>query len=137
MPVPLVEYDLLDCAIDPRIGPFISDNRDIWFPYGNSREDLERTLEDNVRVCLAAFGEAAQRWADPAFWLSNPTVQSLRPWVNAGTDLRLFKALISAHLGKLRETEETLTELVATARSSHYREWYETLLRSFREKGGM
>jgi hypothetical protein len=134
MTIPLVEYHLLDCAIRERIGYLTPANRDTWFPYGNDREELKRTLEENVRVCLAAFDEAAHRWADPEGWLSDPSKQSLRPWAISGESLRLFRALIAAHLGKFRDAEEALRELIEAARSTHFREWYESLLRAVSER---
>ncbi|MGE0609639.1 MAG: DUF4304 domain-containing protein [Pirellulales bacterium] len=134
--IPLVEYDLLDCAISERIGYFTPEKRDLWFPYGNNHEVLKQMLEENVRVCLAAFDEVTHRWADPGRWLSNASLQSLRPWTVSATDIRLFRCLIAAHLGKFRDAEESLSELVATAPSTHYREWYESLLLTVRERAG-
>jgi len=87
-----------------------------------------------VRVCLAAFDNAADRWADPAWWLTDRRQRSYRPWSIFGEELRLFRALIAAHLGKFRVAEAALSKLIASKDPPRFLEWYESLLRMVRER---
>jgi hypothetical protein len=132
--IPLVEYDFLDCAVEQRIGYFLPENRDAWFPYGNDRASLESTLKQNVRDCLAVFEDVSRRWADPSWWLTERTEESVRPWCRPQEEFHLFTACIALHLGHRRYAEDKLRELVREAPSAYYRQWYESLLQIARKR---
>jgi hypothetical protein len=66
--IPLHDYDLLDCALQARIGPFLTGN-DKWFEYGTDRKLLCETLEQNARDSLTILARYSKRWANPKYWL--------------------------------------------------------------------
>jgi hypothetical protein len=59
-----VQY--LDCMLNTRIGAFLPENRDVWYPYGNDRNALRQTLYDCSRISLRVLDDHAARWRDPA-----------------------------------------------------------------------
>jgi len=132
--IPLVEYHILDCAVTACIGHFLPENRPIYFPYGNDRASLESTLKQNVRDCLAVFEDVSRRWADPSWWLTERTEQSVRPWGRPQEEFHLFTACIALHLGHRQYAEDKLRELVREAPSAYYRQWYESLLQTAVER---
>jgi len=59
--VPLSDYDLLDCALQARLGPFIT-GRDQWFDYGTDRNSLEMTFEKNAADALKILSRYSKKW---------------------------------------------------------------------------
>jgi len=131
--IPLVEYHILDCAVTACIGHLLP-GRPVNYPYGNDRASLESTLKQNVRDCLVVFEDVSRRWADPSWWLTERTEESVRPWGRPQEEFHLFTACIALHFGHRRYAEDKLRELIRDAPSAHYRQWYESLLQFARER---
>ena len=67
--IKLKDYHQLDCMFDARIGDFSKHRHDTWIEYGASRQQLEKTFEENAALCLKILAEHQKKWADPRRWL--------------------------------------------------------------------
>ena len=118
-------YCLLDCALSARLGYFGPEGRDVWHEYGEDRDRLAATLEQNAREALAVFERYGRRWQDPEWWLS--TVAHNWPdreeilWVG-NWHVRwpeLLAGATAVHLGQWAAAKELLAQLLEGAESPH------------------
>jgi hypothetical protein len=63
------KYDLLDSALQSRIGNFIGNGHDRWFEYGLDRPPLAATFAENIANCQKVFSRYGKKWANPDVWL--------------------------------------------------------------------
>jgi hypothetical protein len=112
---------LLDCALSARLGYFGPEAQDVWHEYGDDRERLTATLEQNARDCLAVFDHCRRDWPHPEWWLelignwaasTNETLW-VGPWHVRWPEL--FAGAIALHLGRHADAEAHFTQLLARA----------------------
>ena len=119
------QVQLLDCAFRARIGDFIPGGLDVWFPYGNDRERLRATFNENAALCLATFERFSRKWQEPEQWLAKISLAgkyrstSTKPW-----DLHyplLLAACVAKKAGKSALAANYLKQFILEARSEDWR----------------
>ncbi|HEY3963919.1 MAG TPA: DUF4304 domain-containing protein [Planctomycetaceae bacterium] len=113
------QFHLLDCAFRTRIGSFIPGGLDRWFPYGDDRERLRATFNENVELCLSTFERFSRKWEDPAQWLAKIPLtgrcrsRTTAPW---GLDYPLLlAACVAKEVGRSALSAKYREQFIASA----------------------
>ena len=110
------KFSLLDCAFRARIGGFVADGHDLWFPYGTNREALREVFAQNAIDCLQVFKSISKKWPDPQRWLAGSRTGPGRPWNRHSGNFQLFLACIEIHFGQSQDAKARLKGVLDQAK---------------------
>lgn len=122
-----LEFDYLDCSLRARIGEFLPEKRDTWFPFGNDPEQLSETFDYCIKQSIGAIDRSTATIEDPAVLLPSPSnCMAVPPF--ALSYPTIFFATLEMHLGRLDDAERRLIEPLHPSIEEHWRPKHRRLL---------
>lgn len=125
--IPWTALDYVKCSMRARVGHFLPEKRDTWFPFGNDPEELVRTCRYCIEESVRALDHSTGIIEDPATLLPGGHCNSFQPFLISYPTV--FFATLEMRLNRLDDAERRLQEPLDPSIDEYYRPLHRRLLR--------
>lgn len=125
--IPWTTLDYVKCSMRARVGHFLPEKRDTWFPFGNDSEELVRTYRYCIEESVRALDHYTGIIENPAALLPGGHCNSFPPFLIGHPTV--FFATIEMRLNQLDDAERRLQEPLDPSIEGHYRPLHRRLLK--------